>query len=93
MTTERRNKMVIPMVITLLTLGLAGSPGRSAQDPDSITPLATIFSAGALLNYDRAAQHYQLYLGRDAMIEGAGGHEPFTGASSEDSAKGHYSRL
>ena len=85
--------MVIPMVITLLTLCLAGSPARSGQDLDAITPLATIFAAGVLLNYDRAAQHYQLYLGRDAMIEDAGRDEAFAGASSEDYAEVHYSRL
>jgi len=93
MTTERRIRIVIPVVITLLTLSLAGSPARSGQDPEPVSPLVTIFSAGALLNYDRAAQHYQLYLGKEAMIEDARRDEPHAGSSSEDYQELHFPRL
>jgi hypothetical protein len=93
MTTERCNKLLIPVGITLLTLTLAGSPARSGQDTGSITPLVSIFAAGALLNYDRAAQHYQLYLGKDAMSEDTRQDEPHAGSSSGDYQEIHYSRL
>jgi hypothetical protein len=57
---ERRNKMTIVMAICLLTL--AGTTARADLEPDPTTPLETTFTAGALLNFGRAAQHYHHYL-------------------------------
>jgi len=62
MTTERCNKVMATVFFVLL--GLASSPLSADQDLDPATPLVTTFKLGTLLNYDRAAQHYLLYLGR-----------------------------
>ena len=91
MTTKRRNKMTIPVVFTLLTL--AGSPASADQDRETVTPLVTIFTVGTLLNYDRAAQHYHLYLGRDAMPLDPGRNRSSVGSFGEFDQETHFSRL
>jgi len=83
----------MPMVIALLTLTLVGSPARSGQDPDPVSPLVTVFAVGTLLNYDRAAQHYRLYLGKEEMITGARRDESSAGSSGQDFQHNYYSRL
>lgn len=73
MTTERRNKVTILLVICLLTL--AGTPARADHEPDPATPLEAIFAAGALLNFGRASQHYQHYRSH-AQYAPQPGHDP-----------------
>ena len=90
---ERHKKMAMLATVGLLTLALAGSPARAQQNPDPATPLVTTFAAGALLNYDRAAQHYRLYLGKDAAMQSPGGDEYYAGSSSEDYAETRFFRL
>ena len=93
MTNERRNKMAMPVVFTLLTLALVGSPASAGQDLDPVTPLVTIFALGALLYYDRAAQHYHLYLGKDAMLQDPGRNRFHGDSFGEFYEEIHFSRL